>query len=227
MAQPRDQFSVVGTALTWTTVEAGHGRETGTQPICFTPGTQIATPAGARAVETLRPGDAVITRDNGIRRICWKGTRGLTGVELFAAPHLRPVLIRAGALGGGLPITDMRLSPGHRALVSNDKTLHHFDEREVLVAARDLLGRPGVEIAPVPWTTYIHIMFEQHEIILSNGTWTESFEPGDESLGGVGALQRCELEHLFPDLKTSRGRASYQTARRALTRTEAELLLDP
>jgi len=33
---------------------------------CFTPGSMIATPTGEKAVESLRPGDKVLTRDNGI-----------------------------------------------------------------------------------------------------------------------------------------------------------------
>jgi len=46
---------------------------------CFTPGTVIATPQGERLVEDLRPGDRVITRDNGIQEIAWIGSKTLTG----------------------------------------------------------------------------------------------------------------------------------------------------
>ncbi|HCE71257.1 MAG TPA: type I secretion protein, partial [Ruegeria sp.] len=34
--------------------------------ICFTPGTLIATAHGPRAIETLRPGDLIVTRDHGL-----------------------------------------------------------------------------------------------------------------------------------------------------------------
>ncbi|WP_300018826.1 Hint domain-containing protein [uncultured Roseobacter sp.] len=196
----------------------------GPTPICFTPGTLIATPQGERLIEDLRPGDKVITRDNGIQDISWKGTRGLTGVELTRHSHLKPIRISKGALGGGLPERDMLLSPNHRVLVCSDKTALYFEEREVLVAAKHLTGMPGIKTAEVPWTTYIHIMFAQHEVVLSNGTWTESFQPGDYSLAGIGNAQRTELEHLFPELKTPVGVASYQAARRSLKRHEARLL---
>lgn len=197
----------------------------GPTPICFTPGTLIATPQGERPVEDLRPGDPVMTRDNGIQTVCWTGGRGLTGAELQRQGHLRPVRIRKGALGGGLPERDMMLSPNHRILVASDQTQLYFEEREVLVAAKHLTGTPGIATAQVPWTTYIHIMFEQHEVVLSNGTWTESFQPGDYSLAGIGNAQRSELEQLFPDLKTPLGVASYQAARRALKGYEAKLLM--
>ena len=118
----------------------------------------------------------------------------------------------------------MLLSPNHRVLVASDKTALYFEEREVLVAAKHLTGMPGVETAEVPWTTYIHVMFEQHEVILSDGTWTESFQPGDYSLAGIGNAQRTELEQLFPELKTPMGVASYQAARRSLKQHEAKLL---
>lgn len=193
-------------------------------PICFTPGTLIATPQGVRLVEDLRPGDQVITRDNGIQEIRWKGMRGLVGRELAQHKHLTPIRISKGALGGDLPARDILLSPNHRVLVSSDKTVLYFEEREVLVSAKYLSGMPGVAPVDALCVTYIHIMFDQHEVVLSDGIWTESFQPGDYSLAGIGQAQRSELEHLFPDLKTPAGIASYQAARRSLKRYEATLL---
>ncbi len=209
------------------------GNETGTLefteieniiPICFTPGTLIATPEGERPVEELKPGDHVITRDNGIQEICWAGARGMQGAELEANPHLKPVRIAKGALGAGLPERDMWVSPNHRMLVANDKTALYFEESEVLVAAKHLTALEGVDIMSPRWTTYIHVMFEQHEVILSNGSWTESFQPGDYSLQGIGNAQRLEIQELFPELKTDAGLEGYQAARRSLKRYEARLL---
>lgn len=197
----------------------------GPTPICFTPGTLIATPHGKRLIEDLQPGDPVITRDNGIQAICWKGKRGIPAQELARHGHLKPIRISKGALGGGLPERDMLLSPNHRVLLSSDKTALYFEEREVLVAAKHLTGMPGVQTAAVSGTTYIHIMFEQHEVVLSNGSWTESFQPGGYSLAGIGSDQRTELEHLFPALKTPVGVADYQAARRSLKHYEAKLLM--
>ncbi|MGD9294731.1 MAG: Hint domain-containing protein [Roseobacter sp.] len=193
-------------------------------PICFTPGTLIATPEGQRPVETLQPGDHVLTRDNGIQEIRWVGAKGLTGEELRKNAHLHPVRIAKGALGADLPQRDMWLSPNHRVLVANDRTALYFEEREVLVAAKHLTALEGVDIVHPRWATYIHIMFDQHEVILSNGSWTESFQPGDYSLKGIGNAQRLELHALFPELKSAAGLASYQAARRSLKRYEAKLL---
>jgi hypothetical protein len=190
---------------------------------CFTPGTRIATPMGERRVETLAVGDRVITRDNGIQAIRWIGRRRLAGADL--PEHLRPVRIAKGALGYNLPERDMCVSPNHRVLIFNEKTALYFEESEVLVAAKHLVGKPGIECLDVPDVTYIHFMFDQHEVVLSDGAWTESFQPGDLSLDGIGAAQRAEIFEIFPELETEAGINAYQSARRSLKKHEAMLLL--
>lgn len=191
---------------------------------CFTPGTLIATPRGERLVEELQVGDRVITRDNGIQEIRWVGHKEMSGKGLAAAPHLRPVMIRAGALGNGLPERDIMVSPNHRMLVSNERTQLYFEESEVLAAAKHLTGAPGIVAVDVFSTTYVHFMFDRHEVVLSNGAWSESFQPGDWSLKGIGNAQRNEIFELFPELKSREGRESYHAARTSLKRHEARLL---
>ncbi|SDO67490.1 Ca2+-binding protein, RTX toxin-related, partial [Lutimaribacter pacificus] len=192
---------------------------------CFTPGTTIATPQGERLVEDLAVGDRVITRDNGIQEIRWIGAKPVTGLELARDTHLKPILIRKGALGNDLPERDMLVSPNHRLLVNNDKTALYFEEREVLAAAKHLVGAEGIHEVDVMSTTYIHFMFDHHEVVLSNGSWTESFQPGDMSLKGVGNAQRNEIFELFPELRTRDGIDDYQAARRSLKKHEARLLI--
>ncbi|MEZ5684838.1 MAG: Ig-like domain-containing protein [Paracoccaceae bacterium] len=191
---------------------------------CFTPGTLVATPKGERLVEELRVGDKVITRDNGIQEIRWLGRRDLTHAELLASPHLKPVLIRAGSLGDGLPERDMLVSPNHRMLVANDKTALYFEEHEVLVAAKHLVDNRGVKTVTTLGTSYLHFMFDQHEVVLANGAWTESFQPGDQTLGGMGNAQRAEIFEIFPELQSAEGREDYQAARKTLKKHEASLL---
>lgn len=191
---------------------------------CFTPGTVIATPKGERLVEELRVGDRIITRDNGIREICWLGAKALNGKALMQNAHLKPVLIQKGALGNGLPERDMLVSPNHRILVASDKAALYFDEREVLAAAKHLTAMAGVDVVETTGTTYIHFMFDQHEVVLSNGAWTESFQPGDLTLKGIGEEQRNEILELFPEMETAQGVEAYQAARRSLKKHEARLL---
>ncbi|MFW2544497.1 Ig-like domain-containing protein [Primorskyibacter sp. 2E107] len=191
---------------------------------CFTPGTLIATPQGERLVEDLEPGDRVITRDNGIQAIKWVGRKDLTGFDLARKPHFKPILIQKGVLGNNLPEHDMLVSPNHRILVANDKTALYFEEREVLVAAKHLTGLDGVDEVESLGVSYIHVMFENHEVILSNGAWTESFQPGDYTLKGIGTAQLEEIFELFPELEQAEGLEAYGAARRSLKKHEAQLL---
>jgi hypothetical protein len=191
---------------------------------CFTPGTMIATPKGEVAVELLKAGDRIITRDNGIQEIRWTGQKALNWHDLNANPHLKPIFVRQGSLGNGLPERDMMVSPNHRLLVANDRTALYFDEHEVLVAAKHLVSQDGVQAVESLGTTYIHFMFDRHEVVLSNGAWTESFQPGDYTLKGMGNAQRNEIFDLFPELKTEAGLENYAAARKTLKRHEAMLL---
>lgn len=191
---------------------------------CFTPGTSIATPRGERLVEELREGDKIITRDNGIQEIRWIGQRPLDWAGLAANPHLKPVMIAKGSLGNGLPERDILVSPQHRFLVVNERTQLYFDEHEVLVAAKHLVDHRGIRQVDSSGLTYVHFMCERHEVVLANGAWTETFQPGDYTLGGMGNAQRLELYELFPELATKEGRENYASARKTLKRHEARLI---
>lgn len=192
---------------------------------CFTPGTSIATPKGEYLVEDLQVGDKVITRDNGTQEIRWIGMRRLDGRELQANQHLRPILFQQGSLGHGLPERDMLVSPNHRMLVANDKVSLFFKESEVLVAAKHLLStKAGIQNIASMGTTYIHFMFDRHEVILANGAWSESFQPADKTLKGLGNAQRNELYELFPELKEEKGAEAYASARRTLKKHQVKML---
>lgn len=207
--------NVIGT-LTFTDIE--------TVIPCFTPGTMITTPSGPKPVETLTAGDAVLTRDSGIQIIRWVGARKLGLAELIVRDHLRPVRIRAGALGYMAPNRDMLVSPQHRMLIEGTRPEYLFGETEVLVAATHLTALKGVEQVLVPDVTYIHLMFDRHEILFADGCWTESFQPGACVLSGMESAQRDEVLELFPEL-AEEGDLAYPAARPSLRAHEARVLL--
>ncbi len=186
---------------------------------CFTPGTMVTTHRGECPVEHLIVGDRVVTRDNGIQPVRWIGRTKMFVHDFQADPHLLPVFIRQGALGKGLPERDMMVSPNHRILVPSGRTTLRFTDREVLVAAKHLTTQ-GVHTVQSSGTTYIHFMCDRHEIVLADGIWTESFQPEDQSLKGIGNAQRLEIFEIFPELKTEAGRAAYGPARKTLSTTE-------
>ncbi len=193
--------------------------------ICFTPGTAVATPRGLRPVEDLRPGDTVITRDKGIRELCWTGQNALSHAALKAARGLRPVFIKAGALGEEMPDWDMMVSPNHRMLLASSQAEMMFGEREVLVAAKHLTGLRGVRrMIPDAGTTYVYVMCDRHEVLLADGVWSESFQPGEQAMQSVSGAQRDEIVSLCPALADGDA-AGFGAARVSLRSREAQALL--
>jgi len=190
---------------------------------CFTPGALIATKRGAVKVEALVVGDSVLTRDNGYQNIRWIGRRDLSVAELAAKPELRPVRIAKGALGQNLPEQDLIVSPQHRMLVSLTRAELLFGEHEVLVAASHMLAQAGIQIdETATGVSYIHLLFDEHEIIRADGAWSESYQPGELTLAGMEDAQRQEILALFPELKLG---FLFPAARITLKKAEAQLLL--
>ncbi|WP_415183553.1 Hint domain-containing protein [Phaeovulum sp.] len=191
---------------------------------CFTPGAMVETKDGLVPIENVRVGQKVMTRDSGYRRVRWVGRRDLTTANLAANPKLRPVLIRQGALQNGLPNADMLVSPQHRMLLTGPRAELCFGESEVLVAAVHLLGQPGFERSDVKAVSYIHIMFDAHEIVLANGAWSESFQPGQLVLNGLEQAQRNEILTIFPELALPHGGDAFTAARLSLKAHEVQVL---
>lgn len=168
---------------------------------CFAAGTTILTPVGDVPVEKLVVGDLVMTRDKGPQPIRWIGNRVLGQDELQAEPRLRPIRISRGALGIGLPSQDLLVSPQHRVLVQSRIAQRIFGTDEVLVPAKTLVVMEGVDIDEAPeGVTYYHLMFEHHEVIVSNGAASESFYPGPQALRSVDKAALDELLAIFPQL---------------------------
>ncbi|WP_265501146.1 Hint domain-containing protein [Paracoccus beibuensis] len=84
---------------------------------CFARGTLIATEKGLTAIEKVRVGDEILTRDHAIQPVRWIRSCKLSKLDLLMNPNLRPIRIRAGALGNNTPTADLIVSPQHRVLV--------------------------------------------------------------------------------------------------------------
>ena len=193
--------------------------------ICFTPGTTIATRRGEIPVQQIKVGDLVVTRDNGMQPVRWVGRRNLGRDNLLRTPGFNPVRIKAGAFGEGVPQRDMMVSPNHRMLVASETAEVMFSEREVLVAAKHLVGLDGVDTVTPDKVSYIHMLFDNHEVVFADGTWAESFQPGAHSMAGIQSDQRSEILSLFPELDAADGMSNFVAARRSLRAHEAQLLV--
>lgn len=171
-----------------------------TNVVCFTRGTMIKTIDGERAIEDLRQGDLVWTKDDGFQPIQWIGSKALDQATLEAAPKLRPVRIKAGAMGRGLPKRDLIVSPQHRVLVNSKIVQRMTKEDEVLVSAKHLLQINGVDYLDADGVEYFHFLFDKHQIVLAEGAESESLFTGPEALAAVEPEAREEILEIFPEL---------------------------
>ena len=187
---------------------------------CFLAGTLIATPEGDRAVETLRPGDLVLTVDHGPQPLVWAGQSDVDAHMLDRNPNLRPVRIAAGALGEQLPARDLYVSSQHRVLVED------VDGTEYLAAALHLYtaGRDGLSVVKdgKPFTL-VHIALADHQIVLAEGAPVESFFSGPMAVRSLSAEDRAALFGAFPALAD--GQNPMTPARPFLKRKEVEAMV--
>ncbi|MCK0138981.1 Hint domain-containing protein [Aliiroseovarius sp. F47248L] len=175
----------------------------------------ILTERGERPIQDLRPGDMVVTRDNGLQPIRWMGQKTVSGTGKLA-----PIQIAQGQFGNDKPLL---VSPQHRMVYSGHEATLLFAQREVMVPAKHLLDGKGVVTKPMDQVTYFHMMFDRHEVVFANKAATESFHPGHEGLGAIEAAAREELFVLFPDLRAD-PRHYGDTARMVLKGYEARAL---
>ena len=192
---------------------------------CFASGTLIRTARGEVAVEDLRVGDLVVSRDRGLVPIRWIGSRRLGAQYLRHSPDFRPVNIAAGALGSGHPATDLVVSPEHRVILGGPVVQLCFGESEVLAAAKDLVGQPGITRERPEGVTYYHLLFDAHEIIESQGAWTESFQPSGDHIDCLDERARAEILALFPQLSCQPQRKQMPVARSVLAAHETRSLM--
>ena len=169
----------------------------GTVP-CFLEGTLIQTDQGPLPVQDLVAGDLVETKDNGFEPILWVGSCQLS-LDQNSDSMARPVRIPARALGAACPAQDTFVSANHRLLFTHILCFELFGNREVLIAAKFLMGYNGIGHAPVALPIrFHHILFEKHQVICANGMKAESLFHGkiageafsEESSEGMDSLAK-------------------------------------
>ncbi len=183
---------------------------------CFVAGTLIATPDGDVPVETLSPGDMVLTKDDGPQPLRWIGSRTVDAQGAFA-----PIAIQANTFGKHRALS---LSPLHRVLVNDGLAELLFAESEVLIAAKDLVNDSTVRRKVGGTVTYVHLLFDTHQVVYSEGLATESFLPGPQITRSFEMDITREICALFPEIDPETGLGYGKSVRRTLKRHEAHLL---
>jgi len=165
---------------------------------CFAAGTLITTPHGEVAVETLGVGDLLHTADGRSIPVKWVGRDSVN--TILGDPRQQPVRIRAGALGDGLPHSDLTVTADHGMILDG-----------LVINASALVNSSTIDWLPLSEMprniTYYHIETDAHDVILANGAASETFVdmPGrrgfdnfDEYIALYGA------ERIIPEMRRPR-----------------------
>lgn len=184
-------------------------------PSCFTPGTLIDVPGGTRAIETLMVGDLVETLDHGAQPV-----RAILRGEFRAVDNFAPVHFDAGTIGNAAPLI---VSPQHRMLISGWQAELYCGQQEVLVGAKHLVNGTGITCREGGVVTYIHLLFDRHQIVFGGGVPSESYFPGTADMPQNDETRR-ELCALFPGIETL-AIQDLAMARPVMRRREAALLV--
>lgn len=136
---------------------------------CYCRGTLIRTPKGEVPIEDLRIGDKVMTHWGAARPIRWVGKRSYNARFAAGNRDVMPVRIKAGALADGVPRRDLFVSPSHAMFLDG-----------VLIPAFALInGNSIVQIEPAGRIDYFHLELDSHDVIVAEGTLSESFVDND------------------------------------------------
>jgi len=169
------------------------GKSVDNTSVCFCSGTLIETTNGPAKIETLRPGDMVLTADHGPQELRW------IGGQLLAHPGRNaPIEISPGAFGNDVPNHKLRVSPQHRMLVQSPIVTRMFGTDAILMPAKHLLDLPGVtQAAPHIPVRYWHMLFDHHEIVRANGAWAETLFLGPEAAKSISKAALNEILEIF------------------------------
>lgn len=161
---------------------------------CFASGTRIATRQGNKPVEEIDVGDLILTADCGFQPVRWIGARTVSYEELKSNPNLVPIVVRKHAFGN---TRQLIVSPQHglfirtgtgERLIRAKHAAKYFNDHLATVCE----GLPGV--------TYIHLMFDLHQLVFAEGCPAESFYPGPVALRALSGRGLSSLLTSRPDL---------------------------
>lgn len=162
---------------------------------CFARGTAVDTASGPCPIEEIEEENLVHTLDNGLQPV-----RRVLSKKVDGTGPLAPVVFRAGVIGN---VRDLFVSPNHRVLLSGWQTQLLAGSDEALAPARDLVNGKTIFRQPTGEVEYFHLLFDRHEIILTEGAATESYHPLLPGADERSARTQAELLALFPHLRAA------------------------
>ncbi len=161
--------------------------------VSFARGTMITLPNGRqRAIEALKAGDTVLTRDHGAQPIRWIGHATLRAVGAFA-----PVVITAGAMGNA---GDLIVSQHHRMFLYQRNRTQKVKTAELFVQAKHLVNGDTIFLREGGFVDYLSLVFDSHEIIYAEGIPAESLLVTEATVSRLPPEISADVRARFPGL---------------------------
>ena len=162
--------------------------------VSFARGTLITLPDGRQCrIESLAPGDPVLTRDHGAQPLRWLGQATVRAYGAYA-----PVVITAGTLGN---MGDLIVSPHHRVFLYQRQRRAGLETSELLVQAKHLCDGEAVFQREGGFIDYFSLVFDQHEIIYAEGVPAESLMVNETTVSRLPPEFSQEVRSRFPGLR--------------------------
>lgn len=192
-----EDFAHCTSVFTDSTGEDGAGSGLAdTYAVGFAAGTRIATPMGYVAAERLSAGDRLLTADGRHAGLCWVGF-----TRVFASGPNAPVRFETGVMDN---IRPLRIGQGHRVRVSGWRAELLFDADSVLATARSFVNEIDIIIdESIEEITYVHLMFERHEVVLAENVACETLRVGPDGLNRLVSMEKGALDVHHPQLPES------------------------
>ncbi|MCV2893919.1 Hint domain-containing protein [Lentibacter sp. XHP0401] len=186
--------------------------------VSFTRGTRLSLATGEqRAVEDLRVGDKLLTRDDGPQPIRWIGHHTVRAMGDFA-----PVMITKGTLHNE---NDLLVSPDHRLFVYQREDKLGAGRSEVLLKAQHLVNGNTVFVQEGGFVDYFQILFDAHQIVFAEGIAAETLLIDPRTRSALPANVAETLGGTLTGHRT-RSHSEFEVSQSLLNRPDAaELLL--
>lgn len=188
---------------------------------CFYQGTTLMTAEGEQPVDWIRSGDRIMTKDHGFQPVLWAERTVLSANALNSAPKLQPVTIAAQSIDAETPAQDLMLSPEHHVLLKSYQVELLFGIDEVFAPIKSLTNGSSIaRTQPGHEVSCYHILFKNHEVVLAEGLWVESYFPDETALASLPARKQAKIRELLGEKIDT-----MQTARLCLKPWEVDLLV--
>ena len=194
-----------------------HALQTG-----ISPGGLIETIDGPVAAKSIEQGQLVLTQAHGYRPILWTGR---IHRHYFGDARSLPMRIAPGTLGKSSQSTGTLLAPDQHIHLRHALNEDLFGHENVLVRAKDLSHLRGVSPASGRYAVdWVQLLFDQVELVKSDGLWVESMLADQTVLGTAPADLLADVQNAVPGLRYEHRRASYAHPFPVLNAQEVSML---